>query len=81
VTDTKFPERVREHESPHIRHTDLQTLDALLRIEEVLEKLRVDFLRTRREQIIEETAKPAPVDAATLNLKPAPATRKNPRSL
>jgi hypothetical protein len=72
VNTPKFPERVREHESPHIRHTDLQTLDALLRIEEVLEKLRVDFLRTRREQIIEDTSKPEP--------KPV-AARKNPRSL
>lgn len=66
------PERIREHEAPHIRHVDVQVLDALIRIEEVLEKFRVDFLRTRREQMIEETeTKPAPKTVA----------RKNPRSL
>jgi 5-methylcytosine-specific restriction endonuclease McrBC regulatory subunit McrC len=65
------PDRIRQHESPHIRHTDQQILDALLRIEEVFEKFRVDFLRTRREQMIEETAKPAA----------KPAARKNPREL
>jgi hypothetical protein len=35
---------------------DVQTLDALLRVEKTLEALRVDFLRTRRDQIIEEKA-------------------------
>jgi hypothetical protein len=38
------------------RPIDVQTLDALLRVEKTLEALRVDFLRTRRDQIIEEKA-------------------------
>ena len=67
------PDRQRQHEEPHIRHIDVQTLDALLRIEETLEKLRVDFLRTRREQIIEEKTEPKPVAK--------PLARKNPRQL
>jgi hypothetical protein len=40
------------------RPIDVQTLDALLRVEKTLEALRVDFLRTRRDQIIEEKAAP-----------------------
>jgi hypothetical protein len=48
----------REHSPYHERRLEQQTLDALLRIEETLEKLRVDFLRTRREQLVEEP-KPA----------------------
>jgi hypothetical protein len=38
---------------------DVQMLDTLLRIEKTLEMLRVDFLRTRREQIIEEKVETA----------------------
>jgi hypothetical protein len=36
---TDLTDRVRLHEAPHIRHIDVQTLDALLRIEELLVNL------------------------------------------
>ena len=34
-----FPDRLRDHEHLHARSTESQTLDALLRIEELLTKL------------------------------------------
>jgi hypothetical protein len=36
---TDLTDRVRQHEAPHIRHIDVQTLDALLRIEELLKDI------------------------------------------
>jgi hypothetical protein len=37
--DQLYPARTRDHEANHIRHVDLQALDALLRIEEVLVRI------------------------------------------
>ena len=77
-----LPERVREHEAPHVRSPEMQILDALVRIEEMLEKFCVDFLRPRREQMGEEAAvvteKAAPAPKPTT--KPT-TTRKAPRAL
>lgn len=56
---TQFPDRVREIEAPHIRHQDIQTLDALLRIEELLTKL-LDH-EDRRQPVIEQKPDPKPV--------------------
>lgn len=39
MADPSIPTRLRAHEYPHVRSIDTQALDALLRIEELLEKL------------------------------------------
>jgi hypothetical protein len=69
---------VREHEAPHVRSPEMQILDALVRIEEMLEKFRVDFPRTRREQMGEEAAVP---EKAVPAPKATATTRKPPRAL
>lgn len=38
-TELLLPERSRQLEHPHMRHIDVQTLEALLRIEELLKEL------------------------------------------
>lgn len=62
-------ERRRTHEETHKRTLAQQTLDALLRIEETLERLRVDFLRTAREQLIEGPVEGS-IEDAIVNVKP-----------
>jgi hypothetical protein len=67
------PDRQRQHEEPHIRHIDVQALDALLRIEELLQKL-IEVMASVPSVTVAET----PVEE-----KPAAKTtaRKNPRQL
>jgi hypothetical protein len=43
-----------------VKSVEERTLDVLLEISASLEKLRVDFLRTRREQLVEVEKDPAP---------------------
>lgn len=61
--------RRRALEAHHLRSLEMQQLDALLRIEEVLEKLRVDFLRTREQQMAEPVVEGEVEDIIT-NVKP-----------
>lgn len=63
------PDRQRDYEAPHIRHLDIQILDALIRIEELMIEAAKE--RLRAAPLTPEEAAPAP--KAT--------TRKNPRSL
>jgi hypothetical protein len=42
-----LPERLRTHEAPHIRSIEMQMLDAMLRVEEMLQKLVDAGLGTR----------------------------------
>lgn len=44
--------RRRTREEPHVRSIQEQTLDALLRIEEQVERLRVDYLRLVEKPVI-----------------------------
>lgn len=87
-----IPTRLRAHEYPHVRSIETQTLDAILRIEELLEKLV--------EAHYSELPAPRNADGSIMDLedvigaispsttafmesiqKPVPPKRKNPRQL
>jgi hypothetical protein len=79
-----LPERLRDHEAPHIRHPELQILDALLRIEELLQKLveRFDLDDTKVDGDITDIVKNiAPTETPFTKTVAASAKRKNPRQL
>ena len=65
-----FKDRARGHEAPHIRHIDVQVLDALLRIEELMTKQNTLLVDLGTGKLVE----PAVV-------KPAPTAKRNPRQL
>jgi hypothetical protein len=64
-TSASLSDRARPQVANHIRSLPEQTLDALLRIEEVLTELRADLLNARMEKQLEamepqDEPKPAP---------------------
>lgn len=75
---TELSDRVREHEYPHVRSIDTQTLDALLRIEELLEKL-IQVAAIVPQITVEETV----AERGNYEDRHTPVTskRKNPRQL
>lgn len=58
---TQFPERVREQEAQHVRHNDIQKLDALLRIEELLVRI-ADMQQTLVDALPPKALMTAPAD-------------------
>jgi hypothetical protein len=62
LTDDVVKQRERAHVEGHIRSLDQQTLDALLRIEELLQTLNEQFalLAQRRNEASAEAEKPTP---------------------
>lgn len=66
-----IPDRVRAHEYPHVRSIDTQTLDALLRIEELLVQLLI-----KGDPVI-----PTEKERSEYELRNPPTKRKNSRQL
>jgi hypothetical protein len=85
-----YPDRIRDQEAQHVRHNDIQKLDALLRIEELLQKLvrakgledlaHNDAPELTMSQFVTKEDLQAAKDKAEAEVR-HPTKKKNPRQL